>query len=163
MIGQGTQIVRIRWDSVSPTFHVIEVLIETEDVEVPLNRINDGKADRSGRLYFGTMNKQFNARSAYFYMKAKNRALVQILSSVGTSNGIAWNRFNNKIFYIDSSSSNVQIMDYNRHTGDVGSPSVYIDFGARGLSIPDGMTIDIRDYLYVAVYNGNGIYRVNPK
>lgn len=37
----------------------------------------------------------------------------------------------------------------------------FFDMGAKGLTAPDGMTIDSNDNLYVAVYNGNGVYRIN--
>lgn len=125
--------------------------------------MNDAKADGNGRLFFGTMNRNVDGQTSAFYLKAKNRALVQIFSSVGISNGITWNLRNNKMFYIDTRKENIQVMDYDSRTGNVGNPSVFIDFGARGYTMPDGMTIDCNDYLYAAIFNGNTICRVNPR
>lgn len=42
-------------------------------------------------------------------------------------------------------------------------PQTYCDFGSKGLTMPDGMTTDILDNKYVAVFNGNAIYRVSAK
>ncbi len=54
VVGQGRKLSLIKWDGSNGGKFELEELAET-DVDKPNNRLNDGKVDRSGRLWAGTM------------------------------------------------------------------------------------------------------------
>lgn len=119
----GAKVVQIYWDSVSATFHVLRVLADTAPGynQNSVNRISDGRADASGRLFFGTANRLvlpgvYTYTSA-FYSKQKKTPMLVIRKNVGLSNGIAWDRSNHVMFYTDTYTGCVEVMNFDLKTG----------------------------------------------
>lgn len=120
VIGVGTRICEIKWIPPSATFEIVQTLTDVGNTAI--NRMNDGKADRKGRLYFGTMNRVFAGRTGSFYRLSKRRGgyeLVELVDEVGVSNGLAWSNDNKRLYYIDSINQTVTGYNYNKGTGDI--------------------------------------------
>lgn len=62
VVGQGKKLCLLKWDGVDGGKFELEELVET-DKDKPENRLNDGKVDRSGRLWAGTMPLEVNQAS----------------------------------------------------------------------------------------------------
>lgn len=120
VIGIGTRICEITWVPPSPTFKIIQTLTDVGNTEI--NRINDGKADVKGRLFFGMMNRVFAGRTGSFYRLSKSHGsyeLVELFDQVEVSNGLAWSGDLRMLYYIDSTNQTVTGYDYNRGTGNI--------------------------------------------
>lgn len=132
------------------------------------NRLNDGKADPAGRVFAGSMcqvkvNNTWQLEKAKFFSLEKGEANLR-LDKVGLSNGLAWSLDHKKFYYIDSLLYNVRAFDYNKETGDLSNGSVVFDLKKNGIDgIPDGMTIDAEGKLWIAVFGGGKILRVDPE
>lgn len=87
------------------------------------------------------------------------------IASVNISNGLAWNAANNKFYYIDSPSLQVAEYDYDDAKGTISNRRVAFDLTKYPelSGVPDGMTIDENDNLWVALYGGSSVIQVNPK
>ena len=69
------------------------------EIDKPLNRLNDGKTDPSGRLWFGTMdNLERNIEKGSLYCLDKNLNLNKVDTNYMITNGPAF--INEKIFII---------------------------------------------------------------
>lgn len=88
-----------------------------------------------------------------------------VLSSVDISNGLAWNKDNNLFYYIDSPTRQIKEFLYDSRTGDIRFSRVAFDLADHQnlAGVPDGMTIDTEDNLWVALYGGGCIINVDPK
>lgn len=87
-------------------------------------RINDGKCDPKGRLWFGTMNwerkpGQFARGLGNLYTLDCDGQISLKQDNVTISNGLAWSSDNRTFYYIDSVERQVWAYDYDLQTGDI--------------------------------------------
>ena len=114
-------------------------------------RMNDGKCDRNGNLYIGTMRRNEDTGhtgSIYQYISA-TKCIDPIFTSVGISNGISFSKNNEKMYYSDSSTG--CLYSINRNTNEKILMRQY-----DGIA-PDGSTVDVNDNYYSALWGGYGI------
>uniref|UniRef100_A0A1L8DLY9 Regucalcin n=1 Tax=Nyssomyia neivai TaxID=330878 RepID=A0A1L8DLY9_9DIPT len=171
-IGIGRRVGIVTWDGKAATAKVTRLVgqVEQDDPKYKTNRFNDAKCDPKGRLFAGTMRLEecgdlFEAKFGSLYKIAKDGEHDNLISNVSVSNGLAWNEKTNKFYYIDSCALDVKEFSYNPVTGDISNPRVVIDFsvnGERPSFVPDGMTIDSDGNLFVALWGGYKLFKVNP-
>lgn len=148
-VGVNLTLMKITWDGEHEV--TAQEKLTTVSKEFPTSRFNDGKADSRGRLWFGTMGYEDssgvapNAGSLYFITPENLADPLKIITPVNVSNGLAWNRANDKFFYIDTPTYNIVQYDYDDPTGKITNPKVVINMQDAMLgadALPDGMTID---------------------
>lgn len=166
LLGYGGDFALATWDGKSEKPKDVKVHIKAEDN--PENRINDGKADPTGRVYAGSMCEvkdggNFKTEKATLYSLENGEAKVR-LTKVGLSNGLAWSLDHKKFYYIDSLLGNVRAFNYSKETGDIANGQVVFDLKGSNVQgvLPDGMTIDSEGKLWVAVFGGGKVLRIDP-
>lgn len=124
IIGADRKLLRIRWDGESSVADTLQVLAEVDSC-CPGNRINDGKADPNGALFFGTMGdeshpdfgKEFEGN---FYRYTPETGVKLLHSNIGISNGLSWDTKRQKFYYIDSLARDVKEFNYDSTTSEIG-------------------------------------------
>lgn len=117
---------------------------------------NDGKLDAKGRFVVGTTSP-FNNNRLYSFDGTSSKILE---NNIGVSNGIAWNKNNTVMYYIDSDTKKVAKYNYNIETGDAFFDSYVIEFSQ---GTPDGMCIDEHDNLWIAEFDGQRVSKWETK
>ena len=74
------------------------------------------------------------------------------VESVSVSNGIVWSADQQTMYFIDSGLNNVRAYDYCRDSGDISNERVVVEY--EGPGVLDGMAIDEKDALWIAVFGG---------
>lgn len=167
IVGAFNRLLLIYWDGMHTMAKVIRVLAElTGDV-----RFNDAKTDSFGRLYVGTMISGENGtvfdltrRIGSLYRFTIEEGLVQLRDNVGLSNGIVIDEIRNTMYYIDSYDLNVKSFMWDAKTGNISGEKIFIDltpYGTVRANVPDGMTIDHEGNLYVAMFGGSKILKID--
>lgn len=114
MVSVGADLTIVTWDGESENIDKIEKITKLNDN--PVNSLNDGKVDPSGRLWIGTMqNPKKNVvfeMLGEFYSYEKGGKANTHLTKIGISNGLAWNKEANKFYYIDSLTGTVDEFDF---------------------------------------------------
>lgn len=136
---------------------------------LPEARYNDGKCDPAGRLWVGTLRYDYGASASFLFCLEAGREMRRVLDGVSISNGMAWNAEHTVMYYIDSADRTISAFRYHRETGEISER--HIVFTAdEGMGMPDGMTIDSDDTLWVAMYyyhmdrGGHGrVLHIDPK
>lgn len=136
--------------------------IADPESHLPANRFNDGKCDPAGRFWAGTMSDNVEAGKGSLYCLHPELTVEQKLTGVTISNGLAWNETINKLYFIDTPTHQIAAFDYEPETGKIQNRKTIKNFNKNEGS-PDGMTIDDEGCLWVALYNGGRIIRVNPE
>lgn len=128
--------------------------------EHPGNRFNDGKIDRAGRLWAGTMDRAEGAASGSLYRLDPDLSWERIDSGYRVTNGPAFSRDGRVMYHTDSALQTVYAFDLDPD-GGVGERRVHLRFG-EGDGYPDGMTVDAEDCLWIAFWDGWCVRRFSP-
>ncbi|BDR92634.1 SMP-30/gluconolactonase/LRE family protein [Vulcanisaeta souniana] len=129
--------------------------------EPSTNRLNDCKVDAAGRLWFGSMDMNEREPSGSLYVLDPSGTVRKVLSGVTISNGIVWSLDNKFMYYIDSPTRKIMVFRFDLDKGELMNKAMDIDL-SRHEGIPDGMTIDSEGYLWVAMYGGGRVLRIDP-
>ncbi len=137
-------------------------LIVDPEADKPDNRFNDGKCDPAGRFWVGTMSLVGAKNAGALYRLDADSTIHKMIDGVGISNGIVWSADKSKMYYIDTPTRKVMGYDYDNETGDISNPKVAVEI-PDGIGYPDGMTIDKKDNLWVALWGGSAVACFNPE
>ena len=119
------------------------------------NRLNDGKTDPMGRLWFGTMdNLERKINSGSLYCLDNNLKLHKIDRKYFITNGPAFLDKNN-FYHTDSRKREIYKIKINNKL-KILKKTVFLKFNKNEGS-PDGMTTDINNNLWVCHYHGASI------
>lgn len=144
--------------AIDPEFAVSP--IATPEPDLPGNRFNDGKIDRAGRLWAGTMDRAEKQASGSLYRLGPDLGWKRIDSGYRVTNGPAFTRDGARMYHNDSARQTVYAYDL-AEDGTVGERGVHLHFG-DGDGYPDGMTVDAEDCLWIAFWNGWCVRRFAP-
>jgi len=127
----------------------------------PGNRMNDGKCDSRGRFWAGTMADDETPGAGGLYRLNLDHTVDRMLSDVTVSNGLDWTADDRLMYYIDSASHRVDVLDYESSAGTIANrrPLIQID---KSDGMPDGMTLDAEGGLWVALWGGWSVRRYRP-
>ena len=127
------------------------------------NRLNDGKTDSVGRLWFGTMdNLERKIKSGSLYCLDKNLKVHKIDDKYFITNGPAF--LDKKNFYhTDTRKGEIYKIKINKKLKIV-KKTKFLKFDKKDGS-PDGMTTDIKNNLWVCHYGGAciSVYNLRAK
>ncbi|KAG5683826.1 hypothetical protein PVAND_013089 [Polypedilum vanderplanki] len=169
VIGLGKELTVIKWDGKSGQATVVKILSKV-DSNFADNRINDGKCDPHGRVYFGTMgspedkNLSKSLPGSLYRYDVESKSSINLRGRIGIGNGLAWNEKLGKFYYVDSVTRDVKVFDYDSSTGNLSNEEVLIDFTKTHTETfaPDGMTIDENGFIYVATWDGSKLIVIDP-
>ena len=134
------------------------IIIEKEK---PLNRLNDGKTDPRGRLWFGSMdNMERNLENGSLYCLDNNFVLTKVDSNYMITNGPAFIDTKN-FFHTDSRKKTIYKIKIDNNLNII-KKNIFKKFSKTEGS-PDGMTIDRLDNLWVCHFGGACISVFNKK
>lgn len=117
-----------------------------------VTRYNDCKCDPFGRLYAGTMDLNGQPGNGKLFRIEPDWSWKIALESVDYSNGMIWNQ--GKLFYTDTYKGEVYCFDYETNTGSLKNRQILCSFPPGW---PDGMAMDVRGNLWIALWGGFGV------
>lgn len=132
----------------------------------PGMRFNDGRCDRQGRFWVGSMHDDAAAperlplgRLARLEGQVWAPALKQAML---VPNGLAFSPRGDKLYFSDSAPriAKVWVCDYNTETGQAGTPQVFIEKLATGR--PDGAAVDADGCYWICANDGAALLRYAP-
>lgn len=117
-------------------------------VDFAKERFNDGKCDRKGRFWTGTIDRELSNPVGSLYRIDPDLRINRMDGGVTLSNGIAWSPDNKIMYYCDSHPGTVVRYDYDLESGDIANRSTFIDYSSK-IGRPDGCTVDSEGFLWV--------------
>jgi sugar lactone lactonase YvrE len=135
----------------------------TLDLRVPIeqdrpeNRANDSKVDSRGRVWVGTMafDKQPGNGSLY---RVDGDRVTRMLDGLTISNGPAFDEPRRRLYLADTPLCVVDVFDLDSATGAVSGRRRFLDLSREQLW-PDGMTVDGKGMLWVALGRAGAVHR----
>jgi L-arabinonolactonase len=128
------------------------------DHDPALVRINDGKTDRRGRVWFGTMHRD-EAEPAGALFSFGAGAATRRVDRITTSNGLGWSPDDALFYYTDSKARSIWVFDA-AEDGAISNRRVFATDPA-GVA-PDGLTVDADGFVWSAKWDGGRVVRYSP-
>ncbi|MGE3313408.1 MAG: SMP-30/gluconolactonase/LRE family protein, partial [Limisphaerales bacterium] len=119
--------------------------------ELPGNRFNDAKCDPSGNLWAGTMAVDETPAKGSLYRIGADQRATRKVTEISISNGLAWSADRRTMYYIDSPTRRVDAFDFDVDTGGISRRRTVVEITD---GYPDGMSIDERGNLWIAIWGG---------
>jgi len=126
------------------------------------HRFNDGRCDRQGRFFAGTMNEHRDAASGVLYRVDAGGALVTIAGGVTISNGLAWSPDGRTMYHADTPAHVIRAYDYDVATGLPGDGRVFAQWREE-TDRPDGGAVDSEGNYWSAFYRGGRVVKLSPR
>jgi sugar lactone lactonase YvrE len=170
IVGAGRRLLHVTWDGIHTMGQIVKVLCE-----IPVNgvRINQFIVDKQGRLLFGTMLSEehgdvFDMKKhiCCLYRYTMQDGLVMLKDKLGMANGMAFNNAYTKLWFTDSYDLMIHELDYDMKTGNLGTMKTLIDmthYGQVGKIFLGALTVDHEDHLYMLLFGGGKILKVDTK
>jgi sugar lactone lactonase YvrE len=138
-----------------------ETALGTGPLEFAKERFNDGKVDRRGRFWVGTIDRGMKAPLGSLYRVDPDLTVTRMDRGVTASNGIAWSPDDKTMYYCDSLPGLVHAYDFDIDSGGLRNKRVFIDL-THGPGRPDGCTVDAQGFLWVAEPEAARVARYDP-
>jgi len=137
-----------------------EIVLDPE-ADLPDNRLNDGKVDRRGRFWAGSMDDTEKAAAGSLYRVDPDWRVTRIDEGYRVANGPAFSPAGDLMYHNDSGRRVTYMFDLDGD-GNASNRRVFATYGANE-GYPDGMTVDAEACLWIAFWDGGCVRRYSPQ
>ncbi|MER6403051.1 SMP-30/gluconolactonase/LRE family protein [Streptomyces viridosporus] len=128
---------------------------------VPGRRGNDAAVAPDGTLWAGTMRYDEATGGGTLSRITGDGTARTVLDDVTVSNGTGWSPDGRLMYYVDTPTRRIDVLDHDPATGRVTGrrPLAEVEEGA---GFPDGLTVDADGCVWVALWDGAAVRRYTP-
>lgn len=137
----------------------VDVIADPEP-HLDANRFNDGKTDRQGRFWAGTMDRDEREASGSLYRLDADLRWTCVDTGYLVTNGPAFSLDGRTLYHSDSALGRIYAFDL-AEDGTATGRRLFAEF-SEGQGYPDGMTVDAEDCLWIAFWDGWCLRRLAP-
>jgi sugar lactone lactonase YvrE len=125
------------------------------------NRFNDGKPDRRGRFWAGSMHDPATAATGALYRLDPDGSCRRMVDGVVISNSLCWSPDGRTMYHADTIARTVWAWDADPDGGEIANRRVFVTLsGDEGN--PDGATVDAEGFVWLAHWDGWQVSRHDP-
>ena len=146
-----------------PATGVFTPIVDPE-ADRPDTRFNDGKPDRQGRFWSGTVFEDPPRKTEFvgaLYRLDADLSCHRMVEGIGSSNGLAFSPDSRTMYFADSQGGFVWAWDFDPATGDIDRRRVFIDFRDTG-GCADGATVDAEGCYWTTLPESGKLSRYDP-
>jgi sugar lactone lactonase YvrE len=130
----------------------------------PNNRFNDGKCDRQGRLWGGTMGDiDWDHPVGSLYRFDPDKTLTRMEEGIRCSNGLGWSPDSKTLYFAESFAYKIHAYDFDPATGRIANRRLFASVDPEGGAFPDGLTVDAEGFVWSAQPMLGCLVRYDPK
>lgn len=135
--------------------------IAAPEPDRPFNRFNDGKLDRAGRFWAGTMDDREEEPLGALYRLDPDESWTRVDDGYQVTNGPAFSPDGRTLYHNDSGRQLTYAFDLDPD-GQVRDRRVLARFREEE-GYPDGITVDAQGHLWIAFWDGWCLRRLTPE
>jgi len=132
------------------------------EADRPGNRYNDGKCDRMGRLWIGTLDMGTAANRGNLFRVDPDGSWRKMDSGFTVANGLGWSPDNRYMYFTDTPRRTIYRYDFDLPSGTISNRQPFITLDAND-GTPDGLTVDEEGCLWVAVWDAWRVSRFSAQ
>jgi len=131
------------------------------ETDLPGNRTNDGRVNKAGGLWIGTMEHEEDLYSGSVY-QYRNGSLKKLFGDIRVPNSTCFSPDGKTAYFTDTPNKIIMKRPIDPSTGEPsGYWSVFADTAAQP-GAPDGSVVDAEGFLWNARWGGNRVIRYAP-
>ncbi len=138
------------------------MLIVDPEPDKPENRINDGRCDRAGRFWAGTMHVTIREPRGSLYRLDADHSVRRIRGNLTVPNSICWCPDDRTMYISDTYSSIILAYDFSLAEGAITNERLFVDTSSHGGN-PDGSCVDAEGCVWNAEYGASRVVRYTPQ
>jgi sugar lactone lactonase YvrE len=131
------------------------------DAAPTASRMNDAACDPQGRYWAGSLADDHHVGGGALFRLDARGHVDQMLDGLTIPNGIGWSIDGRTMYLVDSVPRRVYAFDFDGAHGAIANQREFItvpdDVGG-----PDGLTVDARGHLWIAIYGGGQVRQYDP-
>ena len=128
------------------------------EAHLPENRFNDGRCDRAGRFWAGTMSDVRRDPTGSLYRLSTDLSCTHMRSDIVVPNSLAWSPDNRTLYFGDTHRNRIWAFDFDLASGGISNECVFAETEGR----PDGSCVDADGGLWNAEYGNWRLVRYTP-
>lgn len=136
-------------------------LIVCPEPDKPEHRLNDGKCDRRGRYWVGSMHTTIREKRGAFYRIDPDHSVHKMFDGFILPNSVAISPDDRTFYFADTLSFTIWAFDFDMDAGTLSNRRVFVDTKTHP-GRPDGSTVDTEGFLWNAEMAGGRIVRYSP-
>jgi xylono-1,5-lactonase len=129
--------------------------------ELPHSQFNDGKVDRRGGLWAGTLDRDCQQPVGSLYHVTKDLRWRAVDGGYLCTNGPAFSPNGRILYHTDSMRRTIYRFDVDLDSGAIANKRVFVQID-ESAGLPDGMTVDCDGRLWVAHFGGARVTAFTP-
>ena len=145
---------------------VLSTRLAAAQMPFPSMRFNDGRCDRQGRFWSGTMQMDIPAASAVGALFRYDERGLSGPHEPGlfTQNGLAWSPAGDRMYLSDSHprARAIWVFDYDRDAGLPRNRRLFVDMNGES-GRPDGAAVDVDGCYWTCSNDGGEVIRFTPE
>ena len=127
----------------------------------PGTRLNDGRADRQGRFWAGSMVESGDRGAGALYCFDQQLQVASKVSGLTISNGLCWSPDSTVMYHTDTPSRRINAYDFDAATGAIANQRCLVRT-EKGC-FPDGSSVDAEGYIWNAQWGASQVVRYSPE
>lgn len=135
--------------------------LASPESDKPGNRFNDGKCDRRGRFWAGTLAIDTTPGHGSLYRLDADGRCTMMDAGFHVSNGLGWSPDDRRFYFTDSGARRIYVYDFDIEAGAIANRRVFAEL-PEGVGTPDGLTVDSDGYVWSAHWDGWCVTRYDP-
>jgi sugar lactone lactonase YvrE/DNA-binding IclR family transcriptional regulator len=124
-------------------------------------RLNDGKCDRAGRFWVGSLALDSTPDAGALHRIDADGSARVMQAGLHVANGIGFSPDDHVLYLADSGRRRIDRFDFDLARGSIANRRPFVAF-AEGEGVPDGLTVDAEGGVWVALWDGWRVARYAP-
>lgn len=123
-------------------------------------RMNDGRVDRQGRFWAGSMGEDWRVPSGRLYRLDASGHCTVIAENMAIPNSLCFSPDGARMYFSDSPDRTIRCCDIDATSGDISNKRVFAVTPEN--EFPDGAQVDSTGHVWCAHWNGGKVVRYTP-
>lgn len=138
-----------------------EFIVNPEE-DKPENRLNDGKCDRRGRFWVGSMQDLKREPKGTLYRFGEDRQCRAMFDGFVLPNALSWSPDDRSMYFADTHNQVIWEFDFDLDDGAISNRRVFKDW-TQQRGRPDGATVDTDGCVWNCMVATGQLVRLTPK
>lgn len=140
----------------------IDIIADPEgDKQWNTIRLNDGKVDRAGRYWCGSMEDPGHGPKGTLYRFDAHGNWKAFLTGINVPNAICWSPDSSIMYFANTHEDRIRAYDFDLDAGEISNERTFVDVG-KETGHPDGATVDAEGYVWSAQIFAGQVRRYAP-